>query len=107
MSGGKISGNIPILDTHYGNVWTNVSSEMFESLGVAVGDEVWVKITSGDKTLYEEKVRYVSSFGGVAIGEPCLYVNDILNMGLAINQDDFAKVHGIVAGPEQNIEFSK
>ena len=107
MADGKISGNIPILDTHYGNVWTNVSSDMFESLGVAVGDEVWVKITSGDKTLYEEKVRYVSSFGGVAIGEPCLYVNDILNMGLAINQDDFAKVHGIVAGPEQNIEFWK
>lgn len=107
MTDGKISGNIPILDTHYGNVWTNVSSDIFESLGVSVGDEVWVKITSGDKTLYEEKVRYVSSFGGVAIGEPCLYVNDILNMGLAINQDDFAKVHGIVAGPEQNIEFWK
>ena len=101
----RIKGNIPILDTHYGNVWTNVSAEMFESLGVGIGDDVWVKITSGDETLYEQKVRYVASFGGVEIGEPCLYVNDILNMGLAINQDDFAKVHGIVAGPEQNIEF--
>jgi len=106
-SGDRVTGNIPILDTHYGNVWSNVSSELFESLGVAVGDEVWVKISSGNETLFEQKVRYVSSFGGVKVGEPCLYVNDILNMGLAINQDDFAKVHGIVAGPEQSIVFWK
>lgn len=106
-SGGRIKGNIPILDTHYGNVWTNVSSELFESLGISIGDEIWVKISSGDKTHYEAKVPYVASFGGVAVGEPCLYVNDILNMGLAINQDDFAKVYGIVAGPGQIIEFWK
>jgi len=106
-SGDKVTGNISILDTHYGNVWSNVSSELFESLGVAVGDEVWVKISQAEETLFEQKERYVSSFGGVKVGEPCLYVNDILNMGLAINQDDFAKVHGIVAGPEQNIVFWK
>jgi len=32
---------------------------------------------------YEEKVRYASSFGGVEFGDPALYVNDILNIGLA------------------------
>lgn len=106
-SGDKVVGNIPILDTHYGNVWSNVSSELFESLGVSIGDEVWVKISSADETLFEQKVRYVSSFGGVKVGQPCLYVNDILNMGLAINQDDFAKVYGIVAGPQQKIVFWK
>ena len=26
----KITGNIPILDTHYGNVWTNISIELFQ-----------------------------------------------------------------------------
>lgn len=107
LEGDRIKGNIPILDTHYGNVWSNVSSELFDELGVAVGDDVWVKISSGDELLYEQKVRFVASFGGVAVGEPCLYVNDILNIGLALNQDDFARVHGIVAGPEQNIEFWK
>jgi hypothetical protein len=31
---------------------------------------------------FEEKVRYASSFGGVEVGDPALYVNDILNIGL-------------------------
>ena len=104
---GRIKGNIPILDTHYGNVWSNVSNDMFDKLGINDGDDVWVKISSGDETLYEQKVRYVSSFGGVKVGDPVVYVNDILNMGLAINQGDFSKVHGIEAGPDQNIQFWK
>lgn len=104
---GKIEGNIPILDTHYGNVWTNVGVDLFDQLGIEVGDTVWVKISDGGKVLYEEKVRFVSSFGGVALGEPALYVNDILNMGLAINQGNFAERYGVVAGPERNIEIWK
>ena len=103
----RIKGNIPILDTHYGNVWSNVSGDMFNELGIADGDEVWVRISSGEETVYEQKVRFVSSFGGVKVGDPVVYVNDILNIGLAINQGDFSKVHGIEAGPDQNIEFWK
>ena len=104
---GKIEGNIPILDTHYGNVWTNVGVDLFDQLGLEVGDSVWVKISDGDEVLYEEKVRFVSSFGGVKIGEPALYVNDILNIGLAINQGNFAEQYGVVAGPERRIEIWK
>ena len=107
LADGRISGNIPILDTHYGNVWSNISHEMFAELGVEAGDDVWVKISSGKETLYEKKVRFVDSFGGVKLGEPVVYVNDILNIGLAINQGNFAKKHNIEAGPEQSIEFWK
>lgn len=104
---GRIEGNIPILDTHYGNVWSNISHDMFAALGAKVGEDVWVRISSADETLYENKVRFVDSFGGVELGEPVLYVNDILNIGLAINQGDFSSEHGIAAGPEQKIEFWK
>jgi S-adenosylmethionine hydrolase len=105
LADGRIKGNIPILDTHYGNVWTNISSDLFDQLGIAIGDDVWVKISSGKETLYEQKLRFVSSFGGVDVGDAALYVNDILNIGLAINQDDFSKQFGIEAGPDQHIEF--
>lgn len=103
----RIEGNIPILDIHYGNVWTNVGSELFDRLGISVGDDVWVRITDNEETLFNEKVRFVSSFGGVDIGEPALYVNDILNIGLAINQGNFAAHYGIEPGPDRNIEIWK
>lgn len=104
---GRIEGNIPILDSHYGNVWTNISSELFDQLGIDIGDDVWVKISEGKKILFNQKVRFVSSFGGVKVGDPALYVNDILNIGLAINQDNFAEHYGIEPGPDQNIEIWK
>ncbi len=104
---GRIEGNIPILDIHYGNVWTNIDVDLFDQLGLSVGDSVWVRISDRTETLFEEKVRYVSSFGGVALGEPALYVNDILSIGLAINQGNFAAQYGIEPGPDRNIEIWK
>jgi S-adenosylmethionine hydrolase len=103
----KIHGNVPILDIHYGNVWTNISTEFFDQLEVNVGDEVWVKISQGDKQLFKQKVRFVSSFGGVKPGDPAIYVNDLLNIGIAINQGNFAEHYGIKPGPDQNIEIWK
>ena len=104
---GRIEGNVPILDVHYGNVWTNISSELFDQLGINIGDSAWVKISRAGKISFNQKVRFVSSFGGVKIGEPALYVNGILNIGLAINQGNFAEHYGIEAGPDQHIEIWK
>ncbi len=104
---GKVEGNVPILDTHYGNVWTNIDADLFDQLGIAVGDLAWVKISDGTEILFEEKVRFVSSFGGVELGDPALYVNDILNIGLAVNQGNFSEQYGVEAGPDRNIEIWK
>jgi S-adenosylmethionine hydrolase len=103
----KIEGNIPILDIHYGNVWTNIDSELFDKIQMNIGDLAWVKIYQGKKELYKQKVKFVSSFGGVKLGEPALYVNDVLNIGIAINQGNFAERYGIKPGPDQNIEIWK
>lgn len=104
---GRIEGNIPILDIHYGNVWTNIESELFDQPGISIGDDARVKISSGENILFDQKIRFVSSFGGVNIGEPALYVNDILNIGLAIRQGNFAEHYSIEPGPDQNIEIWK
>ncbi|NKB36462.1 MAG: acetolactate synthase [Gammaproteobacteria bacterium] len=103
----RIIGNVPILDIHYGNVWSNIDSEMFERLGVKIGDMLWVKISKGEEVQFKKRVKFVTSFGGVALGEPVLYVNDVLNIGVAINQGNFAEHYGISAGPERNIEIWK
>lgn len=47
-----------------------------------------------------QKVKFVSSFGGVGIGEPAIYINDILNLGIAINQGDMANKYKIKPSPE-------
>ena len=100
-----ITGGIPILDTHYGNVWTNINVDLFDQLGLSVGDTVGVTIRDGGETLFQQRVRYVSSFGGVAPGEPAIYINDILNVGLAINQGNFAKKFSIRPGGSRVIEL--
>lgn len=107
LNSGKIAGNVPILDIHYGNVWTNVSSEMFEQLGVGIGDLAWVKISNGEQVLFEKQVKYVRSFGGVPVGESMLYVNDLLKMGIAINQGNFAGYYQVSPGPDTRVEIWK
>lgn len=102
---GGIRGNVPILDAHYGNVWTNIGVDLFESLGIAVGDTLHVTIKERDSTLFDGRVPFVSSFGGVPVGEPALYVNDILNIAIAINQGDFAAQYGVRPGPDQIVEL--
>lgn len=104
---GRIQGNIPILDSHFGNVWTNIDAGLFDQLGVEPGDTVWVSISDGPTRLFEARVRFVSSFGGVEPGAPALYVNDILNIGLAINQGNFADQYGIEPGPDRSIVIRK
>jgi S-adenosylmethionine hydrolase len=104
---GRIEGNIPILDTHYGNVWTNIDIELFDQLGMVAGDSVWVRISDGAEIIFEEKVRFVSSFGGVGLGDPALYVNGILRIGLAVNQGNFAEQYKVEPGPDRNIEIWK
>ena len=102
-----ISGYIPILDTHYGNVWTNISTELFDMLDLNYGESVNVKIYKDKEILFHEKVVYDKSFSGVKIGDPIIYVNDILNIGVAINQGDMAERYKIKANPETLIEIFK
>ena len=104
---GRILGSVPILDAHYGNVWTNISVDLFDALGVAVGDGVRVTIRDADEVLFDESVTYVSSFGGVELGEPALYINDVLNVGIAINQGNFAEEFGVKPGPGSVVELRR
>ncbi len=100
-----ISGNIPILDAHYGNIWTNISIDLFDKLKLKINEMVWVIIKSNDQELFSKRVKYTSSFGGVDVGEPVIYVNDILNIGLAINQENMAEKYNINPGPDTVIEI--
>ena len=105
--GKKIEGNIPILDVQYGNVWTNVSRDLLNKINPEVLEVLWVEITHGDEIVFRQQVPFVNTFGQVKVGKPVIYINDLLNAALAINQGDFASTFGIQSGPDWNINFYK
>jgi S-adenosylmethionine hydrolase len=104
---GTVSGNIPILDIQYGNIWTNIDREVFQHLGANPGDEIEVRITHGDELIFAETMPYFRSFGAVATGEPLLYLNSVSDVSLAINQGSFAEQFGIQSGADWNIFLSR
>lgn len=107
MEGKKINGTIAILDVQYGNIWTNISGDVFQQLKVAFGDQLHVVLYhSGDK-VYEGDMPYSATFGAVPVGKPLAYLNSLLQLSFALNQDSFAAVHKIGSGNDWSVEVSK
>ncbi len=100
-------GTIPILDTQYGNIWTNLDEQTFLKLGVKIGGEVIVQIKEEEKIVWEGKMPYVRTFGDVPVGEPLLYLNSVLCVSFAINQESFAANHKIASGPNWRVKITK
>jgi S-adenosylmethionine hydrolase len=95
---GVVWGNIPILDVQFGNIWTNIDEATFKKLGVEYGALVSVQIKNEGRVIYSGKILR-PYFGDVPVGQPLLYINSLLNVSFAINQDSFAKVHEVGSGP--------
>jgi len=106
LKAGKLLGNIPILDTNYGNVWTNINSELFDKMTPEYGDQFCIIITKNTESVWEGSAPFVKTFGDVEKGAPLLYYNSLLNISLALNWDDFANKYGIESGSEWSIEIS-
>jgi S-adenosyl-L-methionine hydrolase (adenosine-forming) len=96
-----ISGRVVALDGPFGNLVTNVGSELFQKLGVSLGSKVRIKVGTLELT-----VPYVITFADVPVGAPLLYIDSSGLVGVAINQGNFAKVHDITP-PAELVMFRK
>jgi S-adenosylmethionine hydrolase len=103
----KIKGIIEILDIRFGNLWTNISKELFKKLEISLGEKVWVQIENDGTVKYEEEVVYGRSFADSALEEAILYVNSLDNLGLALNQKSFADTYHINTGSNWRITIRK
>lgn len=103
----KIKGTIAILDIQYGNIWTNIPSELYKQLQIKVGESLLLKIFHNKKKVYEGTMPYVETFGAVATGKPLAYLNSLLQLSLALNMGSFAAVHKIESGSDWTVEISK
>jgi len=104
---GVVKGNIPILDSQYGNIWTSIGKDVFASLDPELGQLFLVTISEGEEEVYSAKVPYVHTFGDVPEGDVLLYQNSLGNLSLAINMDDFAGTYGVDSGPEWAVRIEK
>ena len=93
----------PTDDGNYGNIWTNVDRATFVKLGAAIGDQVKIRILKGGEEVLNLTVSYVTTFGGVEVGKPLLYMNSLDSVSLAINQESFAGKYGVKSGPAWSI----
>lgn len=104
IEGKKIKGNISILDVQYGNIWTNITNDLFSKLNVHYGDILHISMYNKNKKVYEGNAPYSETFGAVAKGKPLAYMNSLMQLSFALNEDSFANVYHISSGSDWSVE---
>ncbi len=101
-----LKGTIAILDVQYGNIWTNITDDLFKQLDIKIGAQLKVSIFNKGKKVYQAVMPYCSTFGGVAKGKPLLYLNSLMQVSFALNMDNFSAVYKVYSGNEWTVEIS-
>jgi len=86
----ELKAQVIAIDGPFGNLVTNVDSEMFAKLGYKLGDKVTFKL--GD---IEITAPFVKTFSDVAVGEPLFYIDSRGNLGFSVNQAFASKKYNI------------
>lgn len=103
----ELSGSIDVLDIRFGSLWTNIPLSYLKETNISHGDELIVKIYHKEKRVYQNIIKFVRSFADVNVGEPLVYVNSLVNIGVAVNQDSFSDLYHIGTGNDWTIKLSK
>lgn len=101
--GNILKGNISILDIQYGNVWTNIPSELVQEIGLKFGQNLSVRIYRKGIKVWEGLAPYSETFGAVAKGKALSYLNSLMQLSFALNMDSFAKLYHIGSGNEWSV----
>ena len=107
VDGKALKGTIPMIDFHYGNVWTNIPDAFLNELKPAFGDKFLVVIFHDGKEAYRGVMPYVRTFGDVKEGEPLLYLNSLMNVAFALNMGSFSEKHHLASGGNWTVRIEK
>ncbi len=103
-SGDRCSGVITVLDVQFGNVWSNIDPKTFSALDARPGDRFRITIRHRGKQVARFTAPYVTTFGEVPEGKPLVYLNSLLHLSVALNQDNLAQRYRIGSGPDWTLE---
>lgn len=104
---GRIHGVIDTLDIRFGSLWTNIPSEFMKKQKIQVGDGVKLTITYQGIQKYQNELIFGQSFADVKVGEPLVYINSLIHVGIAINQQSFSDTYNIGTGKDWKITIEK
>ena len=104
---GHVRGIFEIDDPNFGNLWSNIPLEDFLCAGFAYGDKVHTKVLHGGDTRFDRKVLFDRSFGFAEKGDPVLYNNELMKVGMAVSQGSLEQEYGFGFGAEWMIDLSK
>lgn len=107
LEGSIMKGSIDVLDVRFGSLWTSIPSSFLRDTDINPGDYLQVTIYHHDKKVYQNIMKFAKSFADVNIGEPLVYVNSLVNIGVAVNQDSFSDLYNIGTGDDWKIEIRK
>jgi S-adenosylmethionine hydrolase len=105
ITGNRAEGIIEIDDPNFGNLWSNINSDLLLNNGFAYGDKVKVTICCKGDIVYQEEVLFAKSFGYVAKGESVLYTNELMRASMAMCLGDFRKRYQLGFGEEWTISI--
>ncbi len=103
--GNEIIGRLDIVDIHFGMLWSNIPISYFEELKVEFDDYVDVVIYYKRKQMYKKRILYGKSFASVLKGEDLIYNNEIGNLAIASNLENFAEKYNLSAGIDWTISL--
>ncbi|UXR45298.1 SAM hydrolase/SAM-dependent halogenase family protein [Staphylococcus simulans] len=107
QEGDTLIGYIDVLDIRFGSLWTNIPLSYFKENDIHHGDNLIVTIYDRENKVYQNIMKFVRSFADVNIGEPLVYINSLVNIGVAVNQNSFSKLYHIGTGNDWRIEITK
>lgn len=107
QEGNTLIGYIDVLDIRFGSLWTNIPLSYFKENDIHHGDNLIVTIYNRENKFYQNIMKFVRSFADVNIGEPLVYINSLVNIGVAVNQNSFSELYHIGTGNDWRIEITK
>lgn len=103
--GDVLRGTLTVADPHYGNVWSNIPKALLDQAGGGPGQWWRYRILNHGERVAEGRAPWSVTFGQVAVGEPLLYINSLLEVALALNQGDFVRQFQVGHGPGWILEL--
>ncbi|HEY0611060.1 MAG TPA: S-adenosyl-l-methionine hydroxide adenosyltransferase family protein [Chitinophaga sp.] len=107
LENGVLKGTIAILDVQYGNLWTNIPTDLFNRLEAKSGDMLQVTLYHKGKQVYQGAMPYAHTFGDVPEGRPLAYLNSLMQLSFALNMDNFAAKYHIGSGSDWSVAVKR
>jgi S-adenosylmethionine hydrolase len=103
----SIEGIIEIDDPHFGMVWTNIPGHSLTHLNITYGDSLSIEILYHDVIKYSHVIPFVKSFAYVNKGEDLVYMNEMGNLAIATNLENFTLKRGIGYGNDWKVVIKR